>query len=196
MRGKQYAHLFDAMHKRFGKVTTLEARLHPLNDFTPEIVSTFGVHAGIPDHRKSMRHRRDEDQYCVPRRCPVHFQLCKAKSSRTECVVRFSAANEDAYLAARPFFGSGNGRHNSVVIDSLEEMLRFHAESSIRITNHRSRRRRRCHLRHRKIHCPRLRRRHHRLLRLHRSTRSPRIRVTLSLCRGFPGAQPGAMTIR
>ena len=129
MRGQQEAHLFNSMDKRFRKVTMLKARLHHLNDFSPEIVSALGVHPGITDHRKLMRHRSDENQYGVPQWRPPHFQLREAMTGRLERMVDFSPADIDTYFTARSSFGCGNRRHNSVVIDSLEEMMRFHAES-------------------------------------------------------------------
>jgi len=129
MRGKERTHLSDAMQECFGKVPALEARFHPLDNSTPEIVSAFGVHRRVTDHGKLVRNRGDEDQDSVPQQRLVHFQLCEASGSRMERVLRFPAADEDAYLSACPFFGGGNGRHNSVVIDSLEKMTRFHAES-------------------------------------------------------------------
>ena len=52
-----------------------------------------------------------------------------------ERIVRFSSGDENPYLTARAFFGGRNSRHNSVVIDSLEEMMRFHANLCLLI-NH------------------------------------------------------------
>ena len=180
MRGQEGAHLFDSMDKRLCKVTMLKTRLHHLNDFPPEIVSALGVHPGITDHRKLVRRRSDENQDGVPQWRTPHFQLCEAMTGLLEHTVDFSPANINTNFTARPSFGCGNRRHNSVVVDSLEEMMRFHAES-LWVTNHRSHRRRRCPLLHRRIHClhrPLHRsRRHHRL---HRSTRPLRIRVTLN----------------
>jgi hypothetical protein len=129
MSSKQGADLFDAMQKRFGKVATLETGLHPLDDFTPEIVSAFGVNRRVTNHRKSMRDRSDKEQYGVPQRCLVHLQLLEALASRVEWVIRFFATDKDAYFTAGPFFSAGDRRHNSVVIDSLEEMIGFHARS-------------------------------------------------------------------
>jgi hypothetical protein len=97
------------MQKRFGKVTTLEARFHPFNDSMPEIFSAFGVDSDITDHRKLMRHRSDKNQYGVPQRSPIHFQLCETMASRTERVARLFSADEHAYLTAGSFFGGGNG---------------------------------------------------------------------------------------
>jgi hypothetical protein len=103
-----------------------EARLHPLDHCTPEIVSAFGVHSGVSDYRKLVRDRGDEDQDGVPQRRLVHFEPREASTGRMKRVVRLASTDEDAYLPACSFFGGGNGRHNSVVIDSLEEMMRFH----------------------------------------------------------------------
>jgi len=46
-----------------------------------------------------------------------------------ERVARFVATDENPDLTAGSFFGGGDGLHNSVVIDSLEEMMWFHAVS-------------------------------------------------------------------
>jgi hypothetical protein len=129
MSRQQRAHLFNAIQKRFRKITVFKARLHHRNDFLPEIVSAFGMHPGITDHRKLMRDRSDENQYRVPQWRPPHFQLREAMTGRWERVVNLSPADIDAYFTAGSFFGCGNGRHNSVTVDSLEEMMRFHAES-------------------------------------------------------------------
>jgi hypothetical protein len=129
MRGQQGTHFFNSMDKRFRKVTMFEARLHHLNDLSPEIVSALGVHSSITDHRKLMRHRSDENQDGIPQWRTPHFQLREAISGLLERPFDFSPADIDPYLTARPAFGCGNRRHNSVVIDSLEEMMRFHAES-------------------------------------------------------------------
>jgi hypothetical protein len=129
MRGQQGAHLLDAMEKCFRKVTMLQARLHHLNNFSPEIVSTLGMHPSITDHRKLVRHRSDENEDGVPQWRLPHLQLREAMIGLLERMVDFSPADIDAYFAAGSSFGCGNRRHNSVVIDSLEEMMRFHAES-------------------------------------------------------------------
>jgi hypothetical protein len=76
-----------------------------------------------------MRHRSNKDQYSVPQRRPVHFQLCETKTSRVKRVIGFSTADEDAYLAAGSLFRGDDRRNNSVVIDSLEKMMWFHAGS-------------------------------------------------------------------
>jgi hypothetical protein len=75
--------------------------------------------------------RGDEDQHSVPQRRLIHFQFCEASTGRLKRVARFLSADEDAYLPAAPFFCGADGRHNSVVIDSFEEMMRFHAESRL-----------------------------------------------------------------
>jgi hypothetical protein len=129
MRGQQETHFFNSMDKGFRKVTMFEARLHYLNDLSPEIVSALGVHSSITDHRKLMRHRSDENQDGVPQWRTPHFQPREAMTGLLERTVDFSPADIDPYFTARPAFGCGNGRHNSVVIDCLEEMMRFHAES-------------------------------------------------------------------
>jgi hypothetical protein len=129
MRGQKGANLFDSMDNRLSKVTMLKTRLHHLNDFPPEIVSALGVHPGITDHRKLMRRRSDENQNGVPQWRTPHFQLCEAMTGLLERTVDFSPANINTNFTARSSFGCGNRRHNSVVVDSLEEMMRFHAES-------------------------------------------------------------------
>src|ERR1700737_156343 len=129
MRREQRADLFHAVHKCFGEITTSQARLHSLNDFTPEIIAAFGMNTSVPDHGKLMRHRSDENQHRVPQRCLIHFQSGEAKAGRMEGVARFSAADEDADITACSFFGGSNGRDNSVVVDNLQKMMRFHAKS-------------------------------------------------------------------
>jgi hypothetical protein len=129
MRGQKGGNLFDSMDNRLSKVTMLKTRLHHLNDFPPEIVSALGVHPGITDHRKLMRRRSDENQNGVPQWRTPHFQLCEAMTGLLERTVDFSPANINTNFTARSSFGCGNRRHNSVVVDSLEEMMRFHAES-------------------------------------------------------------------
>ena len=129
MRGQKGGNLFDSMDNRLSKVTMLKTRLHHLNDFPPEIVSALGVHPGITDHRKLMRRRSDENQDGVSQWRLPHFQLCEAMTGLLERKVDFSPANINTNFTARPSFGCGNRRHNSVVVDSLEEMMRFHAES-------------------------------------------------------------------
>ena len=59
------------------------------------------------------------------------MQLCEAKTGRMERVARFLATDENPDLTAGSFFGGGDGLHNSVVIDSLEEMMWFHAVSQL-----------------------------------------------------------------
>ncbi len=179
MRGQQETHFFNSMDKGFRKVTMFEARLHYLNDLSPEIVSALGVHPGITDHRKLVRRRSDENQDGVPQRRTPHFQPREAMTSLLERMVDFSPADIDSYFTARPAFGCGNRRHNSVVVDSLEEMMRFHCGISMEITNRHSHRRRRCLHLHRRIHRLRRPRLHHPRRRLlHQSTRPLRIRVT------------------
>jgi hypothetical protein len=129
MRGQQGADLFNAIQNRFRKVAMLKARLHHRNDFVPEIVSASGVHPGITDHRKLMRDWSNENQYRISQWRPPHFQLREAMISRLERMVDFTPADIDAYFTARSFLGCGNRRHNSVAVNSLEEMMRFHAES-------------------------------------------------------------------
>lgn len=181
MRSQKGGNLFDSMDNRLSKVTVLKTRLHHLNDFPPEIVSALGVHPGITDHRKLVRRRSDENQDGVPQRRTPHFQFCEAMTSLLERMVDFSPANINTNFTARPSFGCGNRRHNSVVVDSLEEMMRFHSGISMEITNRHSHRRRRCLHLHRRIHRLRRPRLHHPRRRLlHQSTRPLRIRVTLN----------------
>jgi hypothetical protein len=129
MRGQEGGNLFDSMDNRLRKVTVLKTGLHHLNDFPPEIVSALGVNPGITNHRKLVRRRGDENQDGVPQWRTPHFQLCEAVAGFLERAVDFSPANINTNFTAGPSFGCGNGRHNSVVVDSLEEMMRFHADS-------------------------------------------------------------------
>src|SRR5580704_17185337 len=131
MLGENLPDVCHSDHYCFRKISTFQQRFHSSDHAAPKTISALSMDRRVADDSELVRLRRQENHHGIPHRSAIHLQLEEAAVGKSQRVDSLVMAYIYANLSARPFFCRGDRRYNLLVIDGLQELVRFHAESPI-----------------------------------------------------------------
>jgi hypothetical protein len=118
---------FDRFHQCVGEILFLEMRAHSLHELLPKLVSAFLMDTLIADHGKLARARSHKNQDAVAFPGGLHAQLGEFPARVIEGVAfQFASLNVDTNFPRAFPFDVADRRHDSIVIEFPEKILRSH----------------------------------------------------------------------
>ena len=86
MPGQNAADFFNRFYQRITELLILKMRPHSLHNALPEFIAAFFMNRAIPNDRKFMNTRRDENEHRVAFARFVHTEPMKLSLRRDECI--------------------------------------------------------------------------------------------------------------
>jgi len=86
MPGQNAADFLDRIYQRITEFLILKMRPHSLHNALPEFIAAFFMNRAIPNNRKLMKTRRDENEHRIALARFVHTEPMKLSLRRDECI--------------------------------------------------------------------------------------------------------------
>jgi hypothetical protein len=131
MPGQYAPDFLDRFYQCITELLILKMRPHSFHNALPEFIAAFFMNRVVPNNRKFMNTRRDENEHRIALARLIHAEPLKSPLGGLERITaQFPALDQNANLTGGFRFSFPNRLNNPVVLEFAKEFSRSHLITS------------------------------------------------------------------